>query len=285
MEPGTLAVLFALASGPLPADSTRPDPLGDSLFPPELVLQHRNDIVLSDDQRDGIRGEVEKARPRFEELQRLLARETEGLVDLLGKESVDGTAALAQLDKVQGLERDIKRAQLALMIGIKNRLTPEQQSRLRELKRKPAAGGQPEIAAKMERVKAGIERWRREGRDLSGPRETMRKLVPLVRERKLEEAEALLDLGLAVLEGPRDEEPPEKRPGAGPSSKPGISAPEAASPEAILAEIEALRVPRVAWREISWRSCLLEGLKESRESGKPLLLWVFIDRPADDARC
>lgn len=57
------------------------------------------------------------------------------------------------------------------------------------------------------------------------------------------------------------------------------------TPEALKAEIEALRVPRVAWREIAWKSCLLDGLKESRSQDKPALLWIFIDRPADDERC
>ena len=55
--------------------------------------------------------------------------------------------------------------------------------------------------------------------------------------------------------------------------------------EALAAEIEALKAAKVAWREIAWKSCLLEGLKESREKRKPALLWVFIDRPTDDARC
>lgn len=55
--------------------------------------------------------------------------------------------------------------------------------------------------------------------------------------------------------------------------------------EALKADIEALKVPKVAWREIGWKSCLIEGLKESRETKKPVLLWVFIDRPIDDARC
>ena len=58
-----------------------------------------------------------------------------------------------------------------------------------------------------------------------------------------------------------------------------------ATPEALMAEIEALKVAKVAWREIAWKSCLLEGLKESREKKKPVLLWIFIDRPVDDARC
>jgi hypothetical protein len=49
--------------------------------------------------------------------------------------------------------------------------------------------------------------------------------------------------------------------------------------------VESLRAPSVAWRKIAWKSCLLEGLKASREQKKPALLWVFIDRPVDDARC
>jgi hypothetical protein len=57
------------------------------------------------------------------------------------------------------------------------------------------------------------------------------------------------------------------------------------TPEGLLKEIDALKPAKVAWREIAWKSCLLEGLTESRAKSKPVLLWVFIDRPTDDARC
>ena len=50
-------------------------------------------------------------------------------------------------------------------------------------------------------------------------------------------------------------------------------------------DIVALKAAKVVWREIAWKSCLLEGLQESRGTNKPALLWVFIDRPTDDARC
>ena len=60
---------------------------------------------------------------------------------------------------------------------------------------------------------------------------------------------------------------------------------QAREPATLLAEIHALKPARVAWREVAWKSCLLEGLKESRAKSKPILLWVFIDRPTDDARC
>ena len=57
------------------------------------------------------------------------------------------------------------------------------------------------------------------------------------------------------------------------------------SPAEILAEVEALKENDVAWREIQWKKCLLEGLKESSAQHKPVMLWVFIDRPFDDERC
>jgi hypothetical protein len=60
---------------------------------------------------------------------------------------------------------------------------------------------------------------------------------------------------------------------------------EPSSPAALQAEIDALSAAKVAWREIAWKSCLLEGLQESRAKNKPALLWVFIDRPIDDERC
>src|SRR5262245_54255466 len=56
-------------------------------------------------------------------------------------------------------------------------------------------------------------------------------------------------------------------------------------PDALKAELESLKAPKAAWLEIAWKSCLLDGLWEAREKKKPVVLWVFIDRPVDDARC
>jgi hypothetical protein len=69
------------------------------------------------------------------------------------------------------------------------------------------------------------------------------------------------------------------------SSVAGQAPKSPATPEALKAQIEALKAANVAWRAIAWKTCLLDGLKESRAQNKPALLWVFIDRPIDDARC
>ena len=47
-----------------------------------------------------------------------------------------------------------------------------------------------------------------------------------------------------------------------------------ASPEALQVEIEALKPAKLAWREIQWKTCLLEAFAESRAKQKPVFLWV-----------
>jgi Spy/CpxP family protein refolding chaperone len=51
---------------------------------------------------------------------------------------VDESQTLAQLEKVLAAEREIKREQVTLLVRIKNKLTPEQQGKLLELRNKPA---------------------------------------------------------------------------------------------------------------------------------------------------
>ena len=57
------------------------------------------------------------------------------------------------------------------------------------------------------------------------------------------------------------------------------------TPDETEKQATALRVDDVAWRGIAWKSCLLEGLAEAKKTGKPAILWVFIDRPVNDERC
>jgi hypothetical protein len=62
------------------------------------------------------------------------------------------------------------------------------------------------------------------------------------------------------------------------------SAPQAATPEALKAEIEALKPADHAWRAIPWKTCPLEALSAAREQKKPVLVWVFLGLPANE-RC
>ncbi len=128
-----LSTSAALAQEPRP----RADPVGESLFPPELVMQHQKAIGLEGAQKSFIRAEISTAQGRFTELQWQLQDAVETLVSLLNQNTVDEQQVLGQLDKVLNIEREIKRTQIGLMVRIKNKLKPEQQARLRQLRGKP----------------------------------------------------------------------------------------------------------------------------------------------------
>jgi len=74
---------------------------------------------------------------KFTELQWKLQDEMEKLVGLAKQPRVDEQQILAQLEKVLAAEREIKREQVTLLVRIKNKLTPEQQGKLSELRGRP----------------------------------------------------------------------------------------------------------------------------------------------------
>ena len=64
--------------------------------------------------------------------------EGEKLVKLLKAHPVDEPAVLAQVDQVLNREREIKKAQISLLIQIKNLLSEAQQNKLTELRQRPS---------------------------------------------------------------------------------------------------------------------------------------------------
>jgi Spy/CpxP family protein refolding chaperone len=109
------------------------DPIRDALFPPEVVMQNQQALGLSEEQKNFLRNEVRTAQPRFTEMQWKLQDDMDRLAALLKLPKIDENQVAAQLDKVLNGEREIKHAQLMLLVRIKNNLTAEQQTRLRDL--------------------------------------------------------------------------------------------------------------------------------------------------------
>lgn len=127
-----------LAAGTAPSQQPRPgsDPVGENLFPPELIMQNQKAIGLEEAQKSYIVSEMSRVQGRFFELQWQLQEAMENLATLLKRDTADEQQVLGQLDKVLNVEREIKRTQITLMVRIKNKLTSAQQVRLRELRGK-----------------------------------------------------------------------------------------------------------------------------------------------------
>jgi Spy/CpxP family protein refolding chaperone len=125
-----VCALAARAEGP------SDDPVARAVFPPDLVMKHSQEINLDDRQRAAIKEQAQKAQAQAMDAQLDLQAESQKLVRLLQGRPVDETAALAQVDKVLALERQVKRAQILLLVRIKNLLTEAQQARLTALRDK-----------------------------------------------------------------------------------------------------------------------------------------------------
>jgi len=136
---GHATVRLAAQQAPPQAPALQEDPLFQALFPPELIMQHRRAIELTDEQRDAISRLIQNLQGRVVALQWELLDEMEQLTQTMQASRVELDRALDQLEAVLGTEREIKQAHLEMLVRIKNLLRPEQQATLERLR--AGAGG------------------------------------------------------------------------------------------------------------------------------------------------
>lgn len=117
-----------------PHPPPNPDPLAHLMFPPDMIMNHARQLNLTDDQKAFFRSEIQKTTVSFQDLQWKLQDQMELLQDTMKSTSVNEQQALAQLDKVLDIEREIKRLHIGLAVRLKNRLTPEQQDQLHKMR-------------------------------------------------------------------------------------------------------------------------------------------------------
>lgn len=121
-----------------------PDPLAHLMFPPDMIMGHARQLNLTDEQKAFMRSEIQKTTATFQDLQWKLQDQMELLQETMKSTSVNEQQALAQLDKVLDIEREIKRLHIGLAVRLKNRLTPEQQEQLHNMRMQhPPMPGHP----------------------------------------------------------------------------------------------------------------------------------------------
>ena len=132
----TLAVLMlvvtaAVAGQQPPREQPAPDPFAGNLFPPELIMQNQAGLSLTEQQRSAMMAEIQRTQNQAASVQWRLQANMERLGAIMHQPKIDESQALVQLDSVLALEREMKRAQITLLVRLKNQLTAEQQAFLR----------------------------------------------------------------------------------------------------------------------------------------------------------
>jgi len=131
-----VTLLLLLLTAPLIAQQpNNNDPIGRYLVPPELVMSESERIGLTDKQRAAIKSEVQRTQAKFIDVQWDLQEATGKMTTLLQQTPIDEAKVLELADRIMALEREMKRAQLTLMVRIKNVLTAEQIAKLSVLQR------------------------------------------------------------------------------------------------------------------------------------------------------
>lgn len=293
-SPRVLSVVALVLFGAplLVAQGQNGDPIGKQLFPPQFLLEHSDLIGLSKDQRQALQRAVESAHARISAKSKAVRAETKILADLLAAPRVDQAKALNQLGKLSAAESEVKELHVGLLIELRNLLTAEQLGAAHRTRKEQAVRTSPErgqvrqkrLQAKVARIQKGMKARAQAGKSSPEIAKLMKGFTPLMQRGKRDEAEAILDRALktlgmeevAVESGTRYQPLlPEPKMGKG----------VAKSGAEVRAEIAALQEKKPDWREIQWETSLVRGLKRSQQENKPVMLWVFIDRPVDDKRC
>ncbi len=110
------------------------DPIARHLFAPEFVTAHQDAIGLTTVQRTTIQTLAKTAELKVVDVQFRLTAGNEKLARLLAAPVVDEASVLDQIDQVLAMEREVKRAQITLLVRVKNQLTAAQQEKLDKLR-------------------------------------------------------------------------------------------------------------------------------------------------------
>ena len=284
----------------LTAGQTAADDIDSRLIAPDAIIQHAAQLNLSDQQLQKIRPLITDAQQQFEQLNEQVRDARKRLATTLTDEHIDEAAALKRLDRLLSAEQQHRHLHLKTLIRITGLLTAEQRTRAAALSaagwvqdpgmsakpHNPSENGPPRrLQTKAAKMQTLIQQMQKNRQDMSAVGRLMEKLNPLLQQKKYDAAEVVVDevLKLAGEDAESQQNGLQNQQGAMQPPRHRLQHP--GSPAALEREARSLKKPDVAWKTIAWKTCLLDGLRESRRQQKPLMLWVFIDRPIDDERC
>lgn len=96
------------------------------LYPPDVIMKHQQRLGITNSQRKNISRAVQKFQSEVAELQWTMQNDQQQLRQFFSGYSIETDKALAQAERVLGLESQFKLAHFKLLIAIKNELTEEQ---------------------------------------------------------------------------------------------------------------------------------------------------------------
>ncbi len=146
------------------------DPLQRHLFSAESIMRNQSERGLDKEQRSYMVKQIQETQSEFTSLQWELQDEVGKLSGLLENAEAPERDVLRQLDKVLDLEKAIKRSHLRLAVRMKNRLTEDQRTKLREFRDSGRAQRINRDRAQRRQARPGVQDSERQTRPRTRPR-------------------------------------------------------------------------------------------------------------------
>ena len=179
------------------------DPLGEFFIPPELVMEHAQELGIETQTLAGIRDEFRSVQSALPPLQKKLQEEMRKLQAELESRSSDEEAVLAQLDRVLNQELKVKRLHVRLLYRIRQQLSESQLKALMKLKAETMARNQlikERLQGKIAEVQKAVQQRIAAGQPPHEIAKLMQSFESLIKKGQIKAAEAILDQALLALE-------------------------------------------------------------------------------------
>ncbi len=130
---GICLVLFTAAAS-AQGQGARADVFKGKLFPPNIILEHQDELNLSKDQFTAIRAAVVEVQGNVAEHEWDLREAYQRAMADLDESPVDEGKVLENIDAALQAENQVKKLQVAMLIRLRNLLTDEQMAYLQSVK-------------------------------------------------------------------------------------------------------------------------------------------------------
>ncbi len=176
------------------------------MLPVDALLPNAQTLGLSAGQQTQLRERLLPLQREVMPLQGQLREVTAGFVAQLSAQKPDEAAVMAKFTDVEALESKIKVLRLKMTLIAKSVLSVDQQKRAMALRGSgpsPMAGSSDTIRSKLQRVRDGIERMKRDGRDVTQVAALWAEFQKRAELRHHQLAMKALNDALVIIEGER----------------------------------------------------------------------------------
>jgi Spy/CpxP family protein refolding chaperone len=129
-----LMFVASIAAAQDPGRAAQRDAFAGRLFPPNVIMEHQDELNLSKEQFTAIRAAVVEVQANVAEHEWDMREAYQNITDVLDEVPIDEDAVMQNVDAALRAENEVKKLQVSMLIKLRTLLTDEQTAYLQSLR-------------------------------------------------------------------------------------------------------------------------------------------------------